>query len=136
MALNSQQQTNQILTNDDQMLILCLSYFITTVLCQFQRSWKLSLQIPQNLADNQNFQTNKIQSWLKRCQVTLFLKRRQNQWTHLDSWTKEDIFRLKVYLISKTTKDTTDYGHTEAKSLILCGPNSNPNPKLIFGMWI
>ena len=23
----------------------------------------------------------------------------------------------------------TDYGHTMAKSLILCGPNSNPNPK-------
>ena len=24
---------------------------------------------------------------------------------------------------------TTDYGHTMAKSLILCGPNSNPSPK-------
>ena len=24
---------------------------------------------------------------------------------------------------------TTDYGHTMAKSLILCGPNSHPNPK-------
>jgi hypothetical protein len=24
---------------------------------------------------------------------------------------------------------TTDYGHTKAKSLILCGPNSNPNSK-------
>ena len=23
---------------------------------------------------------------------------------------------------------STDYGHTKAKSLILCGPNSNPNP--------
>ena len=23
----------------------------------------------------------------------------------------------------------TDYGHTKAKSLILCDPNSNPNPK-------
>ena len=23
----------------------------------------------------------------------------------------------------------TDYGHTKAKSLILCGPNSNPDPK-------
>ena len=23
----------------------------------------------------------------------------------------------------------TDYGHTMAKYLILCGPNSNPNPK-------
>ena len=32
--------------------------------------------------------------------------------------------------------DTTDYGHTMAQSLILCGPNSNPNPKWIFGMWI
>ena len=24
---------------------------------------------------------------------------------------------------------STDYGHTKAKSLTLCGPNSNPNPK-------
>ena len=31
LTLNSQLQTYQILTNDDQMLILCLSYFITTV---------------------------------------------------------------------------------------------------------
>ena len=32
----------------------------------------------------------------------------------------------------------TDYGHMKAKSLILCGPNSNSNhnPKLIFAMWI
>ena len=33
LALNSQLQTYQILTNDDQMLILCLPYFITTVSC-------------------------------------------------------------------------------------------------------
>ena len=31
LTLNSQLQTYQILTNDDQMFILCLSYFITTV---------------------------------------------------------------------------------------------------------
>jgi hypothetical protein len=30
----------------------------------------------------------------------------------------------------------TDYGHTMAKSLILCGPNSNLNPKSIYGIWI
>ena len=30
----------------------------------------------------------------------------------------------------------TDYSHTMAKSLILCVPNSNPNPKYIFGIWI
>ena len=29
--LTSQLQTYQILTNDDQMFILCLSYFVTTV---------------------------------------------------------------------------------------------------------
>ena len=31
-----------------------------------------------------------------------------------------------------------DYGHTMAKSQILCGPNSNSNPnhELIFGIWI
>ena len=28
----------------------------------------------------------------------------------------------------------TDYGHSIAKFLILCGSNSNPNPKQIFGM--
>ena len=26
-------------------------------------------------------------------------------------------------------KQTMDYGQTRAKSLILCGPNLNPNPK-------
>ena len=31
LTLNSQLQTYQILTTDDQMTILCLSYFITTV---------------------------------------------------------------------------------------------------------
>ena len=31
---------------------------------------------------------------------------------------------------------STDYGYIKAKSLILCGPNSNPNPPKIFGMWI
>ena len=30
---------------------------------------------------------------------------------------------------------TMDYGQTKAKSLILCGPNSNSNPNKIFGMW-
>ena len=31
IALNSHLETYQILTNDDQMLIFCLSYFITTL---------------------------------------------------------------------------------------------------------
>ena len=31
LALKSQLQAYQILTNDDQVLILCLSYLITTV---------------------------------------------------------------------------------------------------------
>ena len=32
LALDSSLQTYQILTNDDEMLILCLSYFSTTVI--------------------------------------------------------------------------------------------------------
>ena len=32
MALDSRLETYQILTNDDQMLILCLSYFITKII--------------------------------------------------------------------------------------------------------
>jgi hypothetical protein len=32
LVLNSKLQTYQILTNDDQMLNMCLSYFITTVI--------------------------------------------------------------------------------------------------------
>ena len=41
--------------------------------------------------------------------------------------------------IAQTKKQVfhfTDYGHTKVKSLILCSPNSNPNPKYLFGMWI
>ena len=30
----------------------------------------------------------------------------------------------------------TNYGHTKAKSLILCSQNSNPNPKYSFGIGI
>ena len=29
-----------------------------------------------------------------------------------------------------------DYGHTKDKSLILCSPNSNPNPISVFGMYL
>ena len=36
----------------------------------------------------------------------------------------------------KHALQSMDYGHTMAKSQILCGPNSNPNPQKIFGMWI
>ena len=32
-------------------------------------------------------------------------------------------------LNTKYISQITDYGHTKAKSLILCGPNSNPHPK-------
>ena len=32
MILNLQLRTYQVLTNDDQMLVLCLSYIMTTVL--------------------------------------------------------------------------------------------------------
>ena len=35
MYQNSQLKTYQILTNDDQLLILCLSYFITNVTVKF-----------------------------------------------------------------------------------------------------
>ena len=36
-----------------------------------------------------------------------------------------------IYL-QQTREQITDYRHTKEKSLILCGPNSNPNPKKIF----
>ena len=41
LTLNSQLQTYQILTNNDQMLILCLSYFITTVQKLFLEFWQV-----------------------------------------------------------------------------------------------
>ena len=37
---------------------------------------------------------------------------------------QQEVFR--VFIGFKAT--STDYGHTMAKSLILCGPNSNSNP--------
>ena len=36
--------------------------------------------------------------------------------------------KTKILLFSMEVD--TNYGHTEAKFLILCGPNSNPNPKM------
>ena len=55
---------------------------------------------------------------------------------HLDIFPffKETMF-LKAFVLQRITY-LTDYGHTMAKSLILCGPNSNPNPKSIFGIWL
>ena len=37
---------------------------------------------------------------------------------------------------SKALVSNTKYEHTKAKSLILSGPNSNSNPKEIFGIGI
>jgi len=49
------------------------------------------------------------------------------------SWQKinQEQFKLCFTRIIKKILifQATDYGHTKAKSLILCGPNSNPNPK-------
>ena len=45
-------------------------------------------------------------------------------------------WKIKSNQIEKEIDGSTDYGHTMAKSLILCSPNSNPNPKLIFEIWI
>ena len=45
MALNSQLQTYQILTNDYQMLILCHSYFITTVSVRSGRYMRFFVQL-------------------------------------------------------------------------------------------
>ena len=40
--------------------------------------------------------------------------------SNISSLSEHEIFIIGV---------ATDYGHTKAKSLILCSPNSNPNPK-------
>ena len=45
---------------------------------------------------------------------------------------KPCFFPVEIEL--KEMEIPTNYGHT--KSLILCGSNSNPNQKSIFGMWI
>ena len=34
-----------------------------------------------------------------------------------------------LFFMYENILPTTDYGHTKAKSQILCGPNSNPTPK-------
>ena len=61
---------------------------------------------------------------------------------HQNSWfTFENKTRLWIHTTKKRDKSYalrtiylyTDYGHTMVKSLILCGPNSNPNKYLGFG---
>ena len=42
---------------------------------------------------------------------------------------------VSTYLL-KERGTCTDYGHTRAKFPILNGPNSNSNPKQIFGNWM
>ena len=46
----------------------------------------------------------------------------QTKWKSEQNHSKAFSRAVEIYKI-------TDYGHRMAKSLILCGPNSNPNPK-------
>ena len=42
-----------------------------------------------------------------------------------------------IYKKKSTVLDlSSNYGHTMAKSQILCSPNSNPYSKEIFGIWM
>ena len=61
---------------------------------------------------------------------------------HKTTWfTVENKTRLWIHTTKKRDKSYalktiylyTDYGHTMAKSLILCGPNSNSNPNKYLG---
>ena len=36
-----------------------------------------------------------------------------------------------TYVVQLSMSKAPVYGHTKAQSLILCGPNSNPNPKYL-----
>ena len=49
-------------------------------------------------------------------------------WIWDDMATIISIFSISLQLELETA-ETTDYGHTKAKSVILCRPHSNPNPK-------
>ena len=44
---------------------------------------------------------------------------------HFAKCGKNHEYQMKV---SHTIEYDTDYGHMKAKSLIICDPNSNPNP--------
>ena len=48
ITLNSLPQTYQILKNDDQLLILCLSYFITTVARNYLNDLMCNIIFPEN----------------------------------------------------------------------------------------
>ena len=88
MTLNSQLQTYQILTNDDQLLILCLSYFITTVARFFLFISKcvcqLTVQYVDTLDQGQK-QTNKDRSDRPsiNCKGKLYQEARRNYGTSL-----------------------------------------------------
>ena len=45
------------------------------------------------------------------------------------------ILQLLTLTFPCTSDKYTEYRHMKTKSLILSGPNSNPSPKQIFGMW-
>ena len=40
-----------------------------------------------------------------------------------------------LFVFQKKIIVGTDYGHTKDKSLILCGPNSSPNPNPQINIW-
>ena len=62
MALNSQLLTVQILTNDVQVLILCLSYFITTILSKVKKNWDSMVVFPECLNFNRVYGVTKRSS--------------------------------------------------------------------------
>ena len=78
MAFNSRLQTYEILTSDDQMFILCLSYFITKVRCAILISFKIVVIFNTTSADIKTKSADvilKMTTILKEMRIVqLFLK--------------------------------------------------------------
>ena len=90
--------------------------------CCFGLLWTANLWITKLMLKQK---ATKMPFW---CQISSSLTQKMPQCAHLHRTAQT--WKQASY-IPASMLSSTDYGHTMAKSLILCGPNSNPNPKWV-----
>ena len=113
LALNLQLQTYQILTNDDQMLILCLSYFIATVQDLFWGEisafssviiFAVSPSIDKGQAGSKTVRTNRTAIWQIKCKGgkrrnTLLMIHLENKGSEFQTFSQNSLMNVCLYAI-------------------------------------
>ena len=103
-SLNSQLKTIKILTNDVQILILCLSYSFTTVVLKAQRYYSSGMLLSRNCLNL--FAGPKGHSLLPNNSLKYFLKSLSYSYPHAFSHREQIMMSYVIYTSKKQTKLT------------------------------